>query len=93
MKLKAALAGLALLPIAGAALAQPVYRIVDKNGKVTFSDQPPSANAQPAAPRAGSSVGAELPACPTNCARWRSATRSRFTPATSAAPAARAARC
>jgi glutaredoxin len=56
MKLKATLAGLALLTIACATLAQSVYRNVDKNGKVTFSDQPPSANAQPAEPRAGSSI-------------------------------------
>ena len=59
MKLNAALAGLTLLLVAGATLAQPVYRNVDKNGKVTFSDQPPSANAAPAAPaRAGGSSGA-----------------------------------
>ncbi|MDM0048118.1 glutaredoxin family protein [Variovorax sp. J22R115] len=56
MKLNAALSGLTLLAVACAALAQPVYRNVDKNGKVTFSDQPPAANAQPAAPRSGSSI-------------------------------------
>jgi glutaredoxin len=63
MKLKTHLSGLALLLAAGAALAQPVYRHVDKNGKVTFSDQPPAANAQPAAPRGGSvaTAGAGLP--------------------------------
>jgi glutaredoxin len=59
MKLKTYLSGLAVLLAAGAALAQPVYRQVDKNGKVTFSDQPPAANAQPATPRTGSSSGAE----------------------------------
>ena len=59
MKLNAALAGLTLLLVAGATLAQPVYRNVDKSGKVTFSDQPPSANAAPAAPaRAGGNSGA-----------------------------------
>lgn len=58
MKLNAHLSGLALLLAAGAALAQPVYRHVDKNGKVTFSDQPPAANAQPATPRGGSAAGA-----------------------------------
>lgn len=63
MKLKTHLSGLVLLLAAGAALAQPVYRHVDKNGKVTFSDQPPAANAQPAAPRGGSvaSASAALP--------------------------------
>lgn len=54
---------LAMLLAAGAALAQPVYRHVDKNGKVTFSDQPPAADAQPAGPRSGSApaAGAGLP--------------------------------
>jgi glutaredoxin len=54
---------LAMLLAAGAALAQPVYRHVDKNGKVTFSDQPPAADAQPAGPRGGSAAaaGAGLP--------------------------------
>jgi glutaredoxin len=33
----------------GALSAQPVYRQVAPNGKVTFSDQPPAANARPAA--------------------------------------------
>ncbi len=59
MKLNAHLfSSLALLLAAGTALAQPVYRNVDKNGKVTFSDQPPAANAQPAAPRAAATAGA-----------------------------------
>ena len=58
MKLNAALAGLTLLLVAGATLAQPVYRNVDKNGKVTFSDQPPSANAPAAPARAGGDAGA-----------------------------------
>jgi hypothetical protein len=62
MNLQAASAGLALLLVAGAALAQPVYRQVDRNGKVTFSDQPPAANA-PVVPGAatrdaGSAAGA-----------------------------------
>src|SRR6185369_16463887 len=58
MKLNAALAGLTLLLVAGATLAQPVYRNVDKNGKVTFSDQPPSASAPAVPARAGGSSGA-----------------------------------
>ncbi|MDM0020412.1 glutaredoxin family protein [Variovorax saccharolyticus] len=58
MKLNTALAGLALLLVANAALAQAVYRNVDKNGKVTFSDQPPSANAPAAPVRAGNTVSA-----------------------------------
>jgi len=56
MKLQTAFAGLTLLLIAGATLAQPVYRNVDKNGKVSFSDQPPSANAPAAPARAGNTV-------------------------------------
>ncbi|MGO4390565.1 glutaredoxin domain-containing protein [Variovorax sp. M-6] len=59
MKLNAALAGLTLLLVAGATLAQPVYRNVDKNGKVTFSDQPPSASAPAVPARAGGSAGAD----------------------------------
>jgi glutaredoxin len=39
---KAALAVLALAAFAGAAGAQQVYRIVGPDGKVTFSDRPPS---------------------------------------------------
>lgn len=63
MKLQTAFAGLTLLLVAGAALAQPVYRNVDKNGKVTFSDQPPAAGASGAAPRSGvaSAADAGLP--------------------------------
>lgn len=56
MKLQTAFAGLTLLLAAGATLAQPVYRNVDKNGKVTFSDQPPSANAPAAPERVGNTV-------------------------------------
>ncbi|KWT98774.1 MULTISPECIES: glutaredoxin family protein [unclassified Variovorax] len=65
MKLHPRLAGSALLLLlaTGAALAQPVYRHVDKNGKVTFSDQPPAADAQAAAPR-GSGAGGAGPALP-----------------------------
>ncbi len=50
---------LVLLPLAVAACAvsaQQVYRSVDSNGKVIFSDQPPAANAQPATPRGGVST-------------------------------------
>ncbi|MGK6307824.1 DUF4124 domain-containing protein [Variovorax sp. DT-64] len=64
MKLHPRLAGSALLLLlaAGAALAQPVYRHVDKNGKVTFSDQPPAADSQAAVPRGGAgSAGPALP--------------------------------
>lgn len=58
--------GLALLLLAAGAIAQPVYRNVDKNGKVTFSDQPPAANVPPAGARGTSgasaaSSGAGLP--------------------------------
>lgn len=65
MKLHPRLAGSALLLLlaAGAALAQPVYRHVDKNGKVTFSDQRPAADAQAGAPR-GSGAGSAGPALP-----------------------------
>lgn len=56
MKLNTALTGLALMLVASATLAQAVYRNVDKNGKVTFSDQPPTASTQPAAPRTGAST-------------------------------------
>lgn len=56
VRLSLLLLGIALA--ASAATAQQVYRQVDKNGKVIFSDQPPAANAQPAAPRGGvSTVG------------------------------------
>jgi glutaredoxin len=63
MKLNTALTGLALMLVASATLAQAVYRNVDKNGKVTFSDQPPTASAQPAEPRNGISsvANASLP--------------------------------
>lgn len=54
MPLTRRLAVLPLLLLAASALAQPLYRSVDKNGKVSYSDQPPTATAQPAAPRGGS---------------------------------------
>jgi len=56
MKLNTALTGLALMLVASATLAQAVYRNVDKNGKVTFSDQPPTASSQPAAAGTGVST-------------------------------------
>jgi glutaredoxin len=37
-------------------LAQPIYRHVDRNGQVVFSDQPPAANAQPVAPSGASAI-------------------------------------
>jgi glutaredoxin len=55
MKLNTAPTALALLLVASTALAQNVYRQVDKNGKISFSDQPSTASAQPAAPRTGAS--------------------------------------
>ena len=54
VRLSLLLLGIALA--ASAATAQQVYRQVDKNGKVIFSDHPPAANAQPAAPRGGVST-------------------------------------
>jgi glutaredoxin len=51
------LVGLALMAIgSSSAWAQQVYRHVDKNGKVVFSDRPPAAEAHPAAPRGSGSV-------------------------------------
>ena len=48
------LSGFALLLIAAGAMAQPIYRNVDKNGKVTFSDRAPTASTEAAtAPQAG----------------------------------------
>ncbi|OUL98963.1 DUF4124 domain-containing protein [Variovorax sp. JS1663] len=64
MKLHPRLPVLVLALAAGAAMAQSVYRHVDKNGKVTFSDQPPAANVQPAAPRAGTAASTGGPALP-----------------------------
>ena len=56
VRLSLLLLGIALA--ASTASAQQIYRQVDKNGKVIFSDQPPAANAAPAAPRGGvSTVG------------------------------------
>ena len=54
---------LALWTVASAAMAQTVYRNVDQNGKVSFSDKPPAANAVQALPRTGSSTAgnANLP--------------------------------
>lgn len=53
MPLIARLAALPLLLIAVAAVAQPLYRNVDRNGKVTYSDQPSAADARPATPGGG----------------------------------------
>ncbi|MFV0672139.1 glutaredoxin family protein [Variovorax sp. tm] len=49
------LTGLALVLVAAGAMAQPIYRQVDKNGKVTFSDRAPSASTEPAPAQPGSS--------------------------------------
>lgn len=49
----------ALLLAAGVASAQGLYRNVDANGRVTYTDRPPAANAQPApVGRSGGSAGA-----------------------------------
>ncbi|MBS0430085.1 MAG: glutaredoxin family protein [Proteobacteria bacterium] len=49
----------ALLLAVGAASAQGLYRNVDANGRVTYTDRPPAANAQPApVGRSGSGAGA-----------------------------------
>jgi glutaredoxin len=49
----------------GSAGAQQVYRNVDGSGKVVFSDQPPSANAQPVVPQgAASTVEGSVTALP-----------------------------
>jgi glutaredoxin len=56
-RLPRAVAALACL-FAGIALAQPVYRNVDKSGRVVFSDTPPAADVAPAAPRSGTTAGA-----------------------------------
>jgi glutaredoxin len=58
------LSGLTLLLAAVGAMAQPIYRNVDKDGKVTFSDRAPTASTAPAAtPQAASAsaAGAGLP--------------------------------
>lgn len=58
------LTGLALVLVAAGAMAQPVYRQVDKNGKVTFSDRAPTASTEPAAApqgAAGTSANTGLP--------------------------------
>ncbi|KQX21233.1 glutaredoxin family protein [Variovorax sp. Root434] len=48
------LSGLALALVAAGAMAQPIYRQVDKNGKVTFSDRAPTASTEAAsAPQGG----------------------------------------
>lgn len=54
---------LALLSLAGQASAQGVYRIVGPDGRVSFSDQPPAAQAPAAAP-AGNSRGGATGALP-----------------------------
>lgn len=56
------LTGFVLLLAAAGAVAQPVYRQVDKNGRVTFSDRAPTASTEPAAnaqpaPATGANAG------------------------------------
>ncbi len=63
-RLGARTAGACLLLVAAGAMAQSVYRQVDKNGKVTFSDRAPTASTEPASgPQgaAGTPAGAGLP--------------------------------
>jgi len=56
------LSGLVVIMLAGAAFAQPVYRSVDKSGKIVFSDQPPSAGSPAAtAPSSGGNAGSDAP--------------------------------
>lgn len=57
MKPHARLCALLLLLATASVFAQQVYRQVDKNGKVVFSDQPPAADARPAATTAGPTGG------------------------------------
>jgi hypothetical protein len=51
MPLAARLIAAPLLLAAFGALAQPLYRNVDQNGKVTYTDQAPAAGVPPATPR------------------------------------------
>jgi len=51
---------LALLSLAGQVSAQGVYRIVGPDGRVSFSDQPPAAQAPAVAPAAGASGTASV---------------------------------
>lgn len=60
MKNRSAIASLALLLVATSSFAQAVYRQVDKDGRVTFSDQAPTASSQPAAPRAGNTINSAV---------------------------------
>lgn len=53
-RLGAQVAGACLLLVAAGAMAQSVYRQVDKNGKVTFSDRAPAASTEPASGATGS---------------------------------------
>lgn len=50
--------------LAGAAFAQPVYRIVGPDGRVTYSDKPPAAAAVPASGGTVSTVSSGDPALP-----------------------------
>ncbi|MET3494576.1 glutaredoxin family protein [Variovorax boronicumulans] len=58
------LTGLALLLVAAGAMAQPIYRNVDKNGKVTFSDRAPTASTEPAAAPQGVATPANTAGLP-----------------------------
>lgn len=75
-------AGSALLVLAtglfsSASQAQPVYRIVGPDGKVTFSDQPPPAttNAKVTSGSADGSKGGASASLPLSCARSPASTR------------------
>ena len=64
MNFRSRLLALAALLVATGALAQSVYRHVDANGKVSFSDQPPAAVSSQTAARGGAApaaVGIGLP--------------------------------
>ncbi|WP_431273120.1 glutaredoxin family protein [Variovorax ureilyticus] len=60
MKHRSAIAGLAFLLVAASSFAQAVYRQVDKDGRITFSDQPPTASSQSTTPRAGNTVSSAV---------------------------------
>lgn len=62
MKLDGRLGLIALACVASTAFAQQVYRQVDANGKVTYTDQPPSARTAQPVPGAGGGAVNSMPA-------------------------------